>query len=368
MTMPRLLILVPLLLAGALGAQEPRRPKLDREADPNDWRSYYMAGVKQLTVSPARSAEYFLWASRLSPSSAEPLHARWVARLLANPRLLEEAPGRGSPEEAALLQIDSLLFRAFEIDPFTPRQLSRMVYDAMPGQYGNDRFTNGVLAYTEGRYDLARSHLRHLLNGSAARDARYYRALSWQAQQQFDSAAAELEALAELARTDNARAFRRIYESPAIYELGVGAARIRLRDYPGARAALQRALEEDVSLAAAHFMLSQLAQLEGDTAQRVNEARMAAELQPGSAAMHDAYATALRAAGQLEAAAAEYERAIALEPHWAAPHYNVALVLEQLDRRADAARHYGEFVARAPRAYEQQRQVAEERRRVLAGP
>lgn len=366
---PRIAFIALLLVALPLGAQqEAKRPKLEKDADPNDWRSYYMAGVKQLTVSPSQSSEYFLWASRLSPSSAEPLHARWVARLLANPRLLEEAPGRGSPEEAALLQIDSLLYRAFEIDPFTPRQLTRMVYDAIPGDYGNDRFTNGFLAYSEGRYDLARSHLRHATRGRVAREARYYRALSWQAQQVFDSAAAELEALAEIARADNAQGFSRVYESAAIYELGVGVARIRLRDYAGARAALTRALEEDVSLAAAHHVLAQLAQLEGDTAQRVNEARMAAELQPRSAAMHDAYATALRAAGQLDLAVAEYERAIALEPYWAAPHYNLALVLEQLGRGPDAARHYGEFVARAPRAYEQQRQLAEERRRALGGP
>src|SRR3954465_11621775 len=197
------------LTASPLAAQQAaKRPKLDKDADPNDWRSYYMAGVKRLQVNPTESAQLFWWASRLSPGSAEPLHMRWVALSLANPKLLEEEPRRDSPEERLSERIDSVLYEAFAIDPFTPRQMLRLVYDAMPGDYGNDAFTKGFLAYSEGRYDLATGYLRKALNGRAARDAHYYRALSFHALQRYDSAAVELQALAAIARAGNARRVR----------------------------------------------------------------------------------------------------------------------------------------------------------------
>lgn len=363
--MRRLLTLALFLIPALIGAQTaPKRPKLDKDADPNDWRSYYLAGVKGIQVNPSRSAELFWWASRLSPGSAEPLHMRWVALSLANPRLLEEVPGRGSPEERLSERIDSVLFAALEIDPFTHRQFSRLVYDAMPGVWGNDAFTNGFLAYTEGRYDLAVSHLRRAIGGRYARDARYYRALSFHALQRFDSAAAELTTLAEMARQSNAARLRVVYDTPAVYEYGVGMARLKLNDLEGARTALLRALEEDVAFAAAHSALAWVAQQRGDTAEMLRELQLAVELRPASGFYHDARGTALRVAGRLDEAVAEYEKAIALEPHWAAPHYNAALVLEQLGRKADAVKRYEDFVARAPRAYEQQ--VAHARARASA--
>jgi tetratricopeptide (TPR) repeat protein len=367
--MRRLIPAVSLFLSTALSAQSaPKRPKLDKDADPNDWRSYYMAGVKRLPVNPSQSAELFWWASRLSPGSAEPLHMRWVALSLANAKLLEEEPRAGSAEERLSIGIDSVLFEAFGIDPFTPRQYSRLVYDAMPGSWGNDAFTKGFLAYTEGRYDLATSYLRKATGGRFARSARYYRALSFHAQQRFDSAATELEALAAMARGENERRLRQVYDTPAVYEYGVGIAKLRLKDLDGARAALLRALEEDVSFAAAHSALAWVAQQKGDTAEMLRELQMAVDLRPTSGAAHDAYGTALRLAGRLDESAAEYERAIALEPYWAAPYYNLALVLELAGRKADAARRYGEFAERAPVAYAEQVAHAQARAAALATP
>lgn len=363
-----LALLLALLLASPALAQSPERPKLGRDADPNDWRSYYTTGLKALGSNPQRAAELFWWSSRLSPGSAEPLHGRWVALWLANPRLLEEVPGAGSREEAYAMRIDSVLLEAFAIDPFTPRQFSRLIYDAIPGAWGNDAFTKGFLAYTEGRYQLAVSHLRKSTNGRLAREARYYRALSFHSLQRFDSAAVELAALAELARRENASRTRVVYETPAVYEYGVALAKVRLRDWPGARAALQRALEEDLAMAAAHAALAYVAQEEGNAEEMLREWEQTVELRPRSAHYHDGHATALRAAGQLEQAVAAYARAIELEPHWAAPRYNAALVLDQLGRQADAAGRYREFVERAPKAYATQVAHAEGRIAALATP
>lgn len=293
---------------------------------------------------------------------------RWVALSLANPKLLEEEPRAGSREEQLSQRIDSVLYEAFGIDPFTPRQHSRLVYDAMPGVWGNDMFTKGFLAYTEGRYDLATSYLRKATGGRAARPARYYRALAFHAQQRYDSAAVELEALAAMARAENARRLQVVYDTPAIYEYGVGLARLRLKDWDGARAALLRSLEEDVSFAAAHLALADVARQTGDTAEVLRETQMAVELKPTSGWLHDAYGTALRLAGRLDDAVAEYERAIALEPHWAAPHYNAAIALDALGRKPEAARRYTEFASRAPAAYATQIAHANARAQALATP
>ena len=367
--MLRIFVAASLLAASALGAQDAaKRPKLDKDADPNDWRSYYMAGVKGIQVNPAKSAELFWWASRLSPGSAEPLHMRWVALSLASPKLLEEEPRPGSREAQQLERIDSVLYDAFGIDPFTPRQYSRLVYDAMPGVWGNDMFTKGFLAYTEGRYDLATSYLRKATGGRSARSARYYRALAFHAQQRYDSAAAELEALAAMARAENARRTRVVYDTPAIYDYGVGMARLRLKDWDGARTALLRSLEEDVSFAAAHLALADVARQKGDTAEMLREMQLAVDLRPTSGFLHDAYGTALRLSGRHEEAVAQYDQAIALEPHWAAPHYNVALVLDALGRKPEAARHFTEFAARAPVAYADQIAHANARAAALATP
>jgi hypothetical protein len=366
--MRRFALALSLVVAVPLSAQDARPPKLGKDADPNDWRSYYMAGVKGLQVSPTKSAELLWWASRLSPGSPEPLHMRWVALSLANPKLLEETPARGSAEERLSERIDSVLYEALAIDPFTQRQYSRLVYDAMPGTWGNDAFTNGFLAYTEGRYELAASYLRKATGGRAARNARYYRALSFHALQRYDSAATELEALVALARAENQKRTSAIYETPAVYEYGVGMARMRLRDWEGARAALVRALEEDVSFAAAHSALAWVAQQKGDTAEMLRELQMTVDLKPGSGAYHDALGTGLRLAGRLEEAAASYEQAIALEPYWAAPRYNLAIVLDNLGRKADAARRYREFAERAPKAYASQIALANDRAAALAAP
>jgi tetratricopeptide (TPR) repeat protein len=358
----RIFLLLLLLLPAVLSAQAaPKRPKLDRDADANDWRAYYMAGMKVIVENPAKAADMFWWASRLSPGSPEPLQARWVALWLRDPGLLRSRMKPGGKDEAKALAIDSVLLAALEIDPFVPQQYSRLVYEEMPGMWSGDAFTTGFLAYTEGNYGLALSNLKRASTGEASRPARYVRALSFAAQRQYDSVAAELTALAALAREDNAKRTRIVYETSSIYEYGAAMAKARLGDMNGARASLTRALEEDLAMAAAHVALAQVAEKQGYTEEALREWTAALELRPGNAAWHDGYATALRNAKRDEEAVAAYEKAIALEPHWAAPYWNLAVALEQLGRKPDAARRYQEFAARAPIAYADQVASAQSR-------
>src|SRR5574341_2008913 len=73
------------------------RPRLRSGADTNDWEVYFDRGVEGLRGRSARHAEPALyWASRLDPTRAEPLFARWVAFWLRDPgrylRYLQDDP------------------------------------------------------------------------------------------------------------------------------------------------------------------------------------------------------------------------------------------------------------------------------------
>ena len=348
-----------------IGAEMAKVLPIPREADANDWRSYYIEGLKLVRREPRKAEPYFQWASRLNPVSAEPVHMRWVALWLGSGRLLLLEPGKGTPkEEAERARIDSVLLEAVSIDPFTPRHYARWVYEERPGYWREDDLTQGYLAYTEEKYDRAVRLLGRIRKGDRQRTARTYRALSFHAMQRFDSAATELEALAELTAKENAATLTPSYESAAVFHYGVGLERLRLGDTDGARAALERALGEDVSMAAAHAALAQVALKSADTATVLREWAMAIELRPQNGAMHGDYANALRALGRLDEAVAAYERAIEREPYWAAPYFNEAITLDALRRGPDAVRRYGQFLERAPASWE--KQVAHAKARIVA--
>jgi hypothetical protein len=64
--------------------REPARPELPRGADANDWEAYFDLGERHFWYRPAQAAAAFYWASRLDPTRAEPLFARWAAFYAAN--------------------------------------------------------------------------------------------------------------------------------------------------------------------------------------------------------------------------------------------------------------------------------------------
>lgn len=344
-------------------------PALARGKDANDWREYYAEGLRLIERKLPKSADrYFLWAARLNPQTAEPVHMHWVALSLMKGHLLEIEPGKGTArDEAERAGVDSVLMEALRIDPFTPRHYARYVYEGRAGYWRRDALTQGYLAYTEARYDRAVRLLAHVREGDRLMPARMFRALSFYAMERYDSAAVELELLAALASSERATTLAPSYEGPAVYLYGVGMARLRLGDLDGARDALTRALGEDVSLAAAHVALAKVAAARGDTTEALHEWAMAVELRPSSAAMHGGYANALHAFGRHEEAVAEYERAIALEPHWADPYFNEATVLDRLRRGPEAVTRYAQFLARAPLAYTKPIEVARARIAALNG-
>src|SRR5215510_1330662 len=78
------------VVASAAGAQqkEPKRPKLDAQADTNDAAAYYYFATARLRTDPQKAADALYWATRLDPAWADAYYARRIALLLSDlPRL-----------------------------------------------------------------------------------------------------------------------------------------------------------------------------------------------------------------------------------------------------------------------------------------
>src|SRR4051812_35819851 len=64
--------------APALGAQSaPALPRASNGADPNDWQSWFAAGMHTFDNRDAR--RYLEWAHRLNPARPEPVYGMWMA-------------------------------------------------------------------------------------------------------------------------------------------------------------------------------------------------------------------------------------------------------------------------------------------------
>lgn len=101
-----ILVAAPALAAGQ--QKEPKRPKLDAQADTNDSHAYYRWAIDRLREDPGKAADALYWATRLEPTWADAFYARRVALLLSDPSRLSrywagdrrtiESKGRSRPE------------------------------------------------------------------------------------------------------------------------------------------------------------------------------------------------------------------------------------------------------------------------------
>src|SRR5262245_51509551 len=176
-----------------------RRPKLSADADTNSWEAYFDLGVKVLRESPRKAEAAFVWSTRLDPTRAEPLFARWVAFWRRFPGWFEDYVAErpwvvNSPN---IIQVDSLYWRAVQRNPFVPRHLAILLYEQLPGRWGRDPLTSGVIAYSAERYDEAKQNFIRLLQDDSVKNyrVRFNLALCQTATRQFDSAATQIRAL-----------------------------------------------------------------------------------------------------------------------------------------------------------------------------
>lgn len=372
---------------GRLGTVE-KRPKLAAGADTNDASPYFALGARSLADRPDEAAAAFYWAARLDPSSAEALGGRRAALLMRKVPVLKlyMEGSRRARTSKELIAIDTMQLRALRLDPLYYRKYDwtmlmayyRAVYriDYPTASVQNIDFairsdfdkaspyTRGWVAYSEGKmedalefYDLA---MQRAKNTGYIRIERA-RALTMQglfprAIEELRLASVDLKKL-EADKEENVV----FYNSSALVEHSVGVLYARIGQVDSAKAALGRAITEDLSYFAAHLELGRIALAEKDTATAISELGLAAELAVDEPWVHYLHGSTLLSAGQHADAVVALKKAIDLEPLHAESHFALAQALEKNGDRPGALAAYTHYLVISPRRDQQRRSVATER-------
>ena len=220
-----------------------------------------------------------------------------------------------------------------------------------PVNWGHDRYTTGLLAYSAGRYDQAEMNFGALLRSDSVKHyrVRFDLALCYTATRHFDSAAVQITALlAEMRRRSEGKLVY-FYESRELYQYSLGLLHRALGAIPTAREHLGEALVQNLGFYPAHAELGEVALAEGDKPRAAAEYAQAAELGRDDGVMHYRYALTLQTLGRLDEAEGELQRAVELEPYYAAPYFALALVLESRGDPAGAVKSYQQFLERTVR-------------------
>lgn len=383
-----LYLMCPLTAAEAqrLGPAE-KRPALAAGADTNDAGAYFSLATRNLASNPDVAAAAFHWAARLDPSWSDALDGLRAALLMRKPLTLKlyMEGSRRARESKEFQSIDSLQLRAMRLDPLYYRKndgmmlltyyrtLLRREYPTL-GEHEIERaisnylesgsnYMRGWLAYSRGvmphaleEYEAAAKRSKN--PGSIRVERARILALQgfWaKSIDEFKVALTDLRKKEE--KKDEVVIF---YSSNAMVEHSIGVLFQKGGLVDSARAALGRAITEDLSYFAAHVELGKLAMAQRDTAGAIGAYGLAAELATDEPFVHFLQGSTLSAAGQHADALAALGRAIELEPVYAAPHFVRGQSLERTGDHAGAREAYTRFVALASRR-DQRRELATQR-------
>jgi tetratricopeptide (TPR) repeat protein len=353
-------------LAAPLPAQAP--PDLPRNADPNDWESYFALGDRLFQRNPRQAMAAFEWASRLDPTRAEPLLGRWATFFALDQgswiSYLERE--REIINRPQVIRNDSLYLRAYVRNPFVHRGLEAALFAMIGDRLWWDEGLSAFMNYGEGDFRRAAAQFGRMIRGNPERHlrVRHYRALSWVGAGQLDSAVVEIESLLAALRARDERQVAYFYESKATWEYALGLLHETRGNRAAARDAFQRSLEEDLASYPARLGLGRIALAEGNPAEAVDHLAQAAEIAPRDAVVRFEHGNALYAAGRIDEAAAEYRAAMDLEPFWADVPLRLGLAYDNLGQPQRALAMYQAYLQRAPRR--QAQTIERVRQRVAA--
>lgn len=373
---------------GTLSAQRlgpaPKRPKI-ASADTNDARAYYDLGMRVIASDPGNAASAFYWAARIDPGMADALHGRRAALMLEDEFLLKRSLEAKSPSKKQL-QLDSLQLRAIMINPLLYRKLDlsllqtyyrQLIEREYPGSsrpsqleidHAIDQMLRqggpsmrGWMAYARGDFKDALSAYADAMKSTKEKAGfRIERARIFGMRGDADSAIAEFQlALTELKKKD-AKDLVVLYNSKAVIEHAIGLMLQQKDDWVGARAAYERALQEDLAYWPAHLSLGIAAVTGKDTATALSEYSLAADIAPDEPYVHAMAGGTLALLGRSREAIPSLKKASVLEPYYALPHVLLAKVYESTNATADATASYEAFLARAS-ANDAQRDFAVQR-------
>lgn len=367
--------------AGSLRAQKeidiPARPHLEQDADSNSVSANYLHGMRVISDDPQESYRAFYWATRIDPASADAWYGRWVARqlIMTSHDFAIAYDHRITSRSAAQLAVDSLVFRAYALDPFFYHSLLRpfnqglilaRISDRDPtrnraavntdvSERLERRSYEGWILYADGRFDDAlKAYVNELHGGHAPLltrlDIHEMRAAIFVRAQKLDSARAELrEAIAE-SRLRDGRDRVVVFDSTTMLERELGAIDERAGRGDDARATYAHILEEHATFYPAHVRLAGIAIGRGDTTAAVSEMLAAVQIEPDDPALRYGCAVMLVDAKRDAEAAQQLRKAIALDPYYAAPYLLLASIADVEDYKEEAVAQYQSFVAHADRA------------------
>jgi tetratricopeptide (TPR) repeat protein len=345
-------------LSAAAQAQVPARPNVARGGDPNDWESYFELGDREFRRNPRQAIAAFYWASRLDPTRAEPLLARWAA-YFGNDEgswvgyLTEEAE---ILRRTAVIQNDSLRLWAYRRNPFVHRGLEVGLYTMLGRRLQWTDAMPAFVEYGEGDFGRAAQRFGALVRSNPGRNVRFrhWRALSFVGAGQLDSAAAEITELLRVLRQTDSQRLAYYYESKAMYEYALGMLHETGNRPAEARRAFERALEEDLSMYPARAGLARLALRSRNPAEALEHLGQAVEIAPDDAVMHLEYANALMAANRGADAIPHYQQVIAMEPYYADTYFRLGVALQNSGQGEGALAAYRAYLERAPRRQQAQ--------------
>jgi tetratricopeptide (TPR) repeat protein len=365
--------------AASLQAQKesnvPARPHLEPGADSNSALANYQHGMRVINDDPQDSYRAFYWATLIDPSSADAWYGRWVARQLIMPshdfaiaygyRVTQRAP--------AQLAVDTLLFRAYALNPFLYHSLLRpfkqglitaRIADQRPTR--NEAATNtdvsdrlerksyeGWILYADQRFeDALKAYANELGNRSTLTmiDTHSARAEIFVHLGNLDSARTEMKQVVALSRLRDRKDRIVIYDSTTMLEREIGAIDERANRKADAKATYNHILEENATFYPAHVRLAGIAIGQGDTATAVSEMFTAVQIEPNDPALRYGYAVMLVDAKRDAEAAEQLRKAIALDPYYAAPYLLMASIADVEEYTEDAAAEYQRYVSFAARS------------------
>jgi tetratricopeptide (TPR) repeat protein len=364
---------VPLL---AQRDKEPKRPRMEAQADTNDPHAYYRFAMDRLKEDPNKAADALYWSTRLEPTMAEAYYARRIALLLSDRTRLSRyfSGDRRTIESKEVKQIDSLFLHALTLNPFVPQSLERQLFEGIADdiasryersgaasaaevRYAIDIATKGWgtgfrawLAYGEGSYDeslklYAQAVKEDKRNGPLRLD----RARIFGQRGMLDSALVELTAGVEDLRKRDKKDLVFVYQSKALTEHSIGSVHQQLGNLAAAKEAYGRALQEDLSYYPAHLQLAYIALEQKDTTTALNEMDLAVQLRDDDPAAQYSYGFALVVVGRANDAVPHLRKAMQLNPYYAAPKFLYARLLDLASLNEDAIEGYKAYLAAASR-------------------
>jgi tetratricopeptide (TPR) repeat protein len=346
------------LQALADSGKELPRPRLAAGADTNDASLYYKLGESLLfTREKLDTAEMALyWASRLDPSSAAAPFARSLIPLSALRSDAFETWLRTHSFRSVkkltlptrqIRVVDSLQRIAWQRNPFLFSSLE--FHDAPPlvniqGRQ-RDPIREGWWAFSERRFVVAESLFAvGLKKHPEDVGIRVYRARALFYLGRYDAAVAELEAARDtVVRAVEAR-MSPVLPSVEMFDFAIGIARVQQDDFPAARAAFERALTANLGFYWAHTRLAGSALALHDTAAALAELETAVQLDNSDPVLLLYQGVVLQTAGHLTESKEPLQRAIEVDPFFAAPYYWLAVAHRKSGDSAAAMGRYRQFL------------------------